>query len=129
MDSDLKTFSAQAVLLDMGHETELYDYSDATLFYDAPVPVVGESGRQVGWACIKNRGKEIIGDLKIDYHCPERLSIEAGNKVYALASIERYGEESKGKMAVEMVEVTSVALDSSVKSSDLHIPPVRRGYE
>ena len=124
---DARTFATHAILLDMAPgKSELYDYSDTALLNDAPVPVVGSEGRQIGWASVSQVGTKLVAAIKIDFHCPERLSIEAGEKVYAVSSIERFGPEfSNGVIApVEAVEVTSICLDSLVRSSDLHIPPV-----
>lgn len=126
-ETDARTFATHAVLLDMTPgKSELYDYSDAALLNDTPVPVVGTEGRQIGWATVSQAGNKLVAAIKMDYHCPERLSIQTGEKVYAVSSIERFGPDFPKGMPqpVEAVEVTSICLDPLVRSSDLHLPPV-----
>lgn len=116
---DARTFTVQALVMRLG-ATELYDYSDAELINSAPVPVTGQDGHQIGWASLNATERGVIATAHIDYHCPERFSIETG-RVWPHAQIERFTREPvKGKPTeVDAYEITSIQLVPDIKAGDL----------
>jgi hypothetical protein len=134
-EGDARTFAVQAVVFVL-EERASGDYSEAVLLNDAPVPVVGEDGHQIGWASLALVGNKVVATAHIDYHCPERLNIET-QRVWAHPAIETYMDEgdeearrrkkSRGEDLVDpplvnSFEVISIRLLSGVRAGDL--PPV-----
>ena len=127
---DARLFAVDAVLMHLDDKhNEVYNYALVQLLDNLPVPVVGEDGAQIGWANLSIKGNKLLASIKIDFHCPERLSVEAGQAVWALPLVERYrGLDVKDKkdepLLVSHIQVTSIRLSTGIRPGDRGLPPV-----
>ena len=123
--SEARTYACQSVLAIL--DANATDYSDLVLLNYTPVPVVDESGFQIGSASVRledwSNRKRIVAQLHLDYSTPERLAIETGvPKTWAWANIAMHADP-QDKLRMLTVEVMDVMLRQKF-SNDLRIDPI-----
>ncbi len=83
--SETRLYRACVSLFTPDSPTSSYQFHDARIVYQSPVPVLDDTGRVIGGASVSRQGGVgcLSVDLVFDYSSPERLDIETEGRVYA----------------------------------------------
>lgn len=131
--SDVKTFSVKGVLAFL--DSPSLDFTGTNIYLDNPVPVLGVSESQVGYASVSLRESgagSLLADVFLRYDSEERLLIETGENLYLKVNGRMFLAEAVQKGSLDMyahkTPVLSIYVDSislsRTSSSDSRIPPI-----
>ncbi len=79
-ESPVFTCSGTVLYLDDENRSNGDLYAGAEVAFENPVPVKDDSGKLIGFADLTVVGKVVEAQCFLDYHTPERLSIETSSE-------------------------------------------------
>lgn len=124
-DGETPVFERTGTILYLDDVSEGNLYAGAEVAFENPVPVYDDSDKMIGFADLSVSGKAVDAHCFLDYHTPERLSIEtASEKIYpSLVAQEQLIEMDDGKWHVMYSLINSIQL-LKVPQPDSRILPL-----